>query len=804
MPSGYEICVVAGGTLLANLAPDCEANHIVSAAVGDRTIDIVDSDVSGIPIRHEIGYRLAVRATRAGGNSAWASDGTIVTPATAPDAPISANAVRGATVDTVDVRWVAATEGATPTGYEICVSPVPATGLSSCTAGRIGSAAADVTTYTATRSDFPSGDIRDTIPQLVAVRAVAGVGDAIKSDWRIATPNPLPVRTTPPPPVVTLPSLSIAPSKATFTEGTDANVSFTVTSDTVAPSGGLPVTVTLTANSFVTAISQTATILAGVTTATVNFPIVNDETDETDATVTATITANAAYTIGTATATAMIADDDEVVVLPENRPDDFTITTAQTDIEPGDTVTSNAITVAGLNDDTDTVAASVSVGAISINNAAATTSGMVSNDDTVTVTVTAGACGETVTARVNLGGTTADFVVTTRACRTDATLSTLAFSGVTLSPAFAAGTTERNFTAEVISTVATTTITATATDTTTPATVTITGATNNVVALNPAANTVTITVTAESGMTQTYTVTITRSIPGRPNAFVFDAPSGVIQPGDTVTSNAITVDGLDDDTVMVTASVTDGMISINNGAPTASGMVGNDDTVTVTVTAGACGQLVTARVDLGGTEGDFTVTTRACANDSSLARLEIISSTPPGSVTLDPRFTAGNTGYTAVLSDDPEVQAMSFTIEFDVGDTTSMVRPTVTVSGATNGVVTIADTNRVTIVVRAESGRTTTYTITIGESEIAEAVVESLAPVTTAITAQISSAVSGRIETALSGNVGGVINFGGQSFTGDKQTAMANFLNSNVETDLKNPAHQQRIRHAIKRRRARR
>ena len=112
----------------------------------------------------------------------------------------------------------------------------------------------------------------------------------------------------------TLPALSIAATGAPFTEGTDDNASFTVTSDTQAPSGGLPVSVTLSgADDFVAAAdrTQTGTIAEGATTVMVNFPITNDDVDEADVTATATLAANTAYTITTATATATISDDDE-------------------------------------------------------------------------------------------------------------------------------------------------------------------------------------------------------------------------------------------------------------------------------------------------------------------------------------------------------------------------------------------------------------------------------------------------------------------------------------------------------------
>ena len=98
---------------------------------------------------------------------------------------------------------------------------------------------------------------------------------------------------------------------------------------------------------------------------------------------------------------------------------------------------------------------------------------------------------------------------------TDATLSALALSGVTLSPAFDADT--ETYTASVANSVATTTVTAMATDA--GATVAVTPSTDadavtsgHQVNLGVGPTTITATVTAEDGMTtKTYTVVVTRA-----------------------------------------------------------------------------------------------------------------------------------------------------------------------------------------------------------------------------------------------------------------------------------------------------
>ena len=105
--------------------------------------------------------------------------------------------------------------------------------------------------------------------------------------------------------------------------------------------------------------------------------------------------------------------------------------------------------------------------------------------------------------------------LTEEVASTDATLSALALSGVTLSPAFDADT--ETYTASVANSVATTTVTAMATDA--DATVAVTPSTDadavtsgHQVNLGVGPTTITATVTAEDGMTtKTYTVVVTRA-----------------------------------------------------------------------------------------------------------------------------------------------------------------------------------------------------------------------------------------------------------------------------------------------------
>ena len=107
------------------------------------------------------------------------------------------------------------------------------------------------------------------------------------------------------------PEVTIAAAQDGVTEG--EAVSFTVTA-MPAPAADLVVNVTVTETGATLAdsVPQKVTIAAGKTTATLQVDTVNDETDESDSTVTATVDGGAGYTIGSSnSAVVTVADDDE-------------------------------------------------------------------------------------------------------------------------------------------------------------------------------------------------------------------------------------------------------------------------------------------------------------------------------------------------------------------------------------------------------------------------------------------------------------------------------------------------------------
>ena len=198
---------------------------------------------------------------------------------------------------------------------------------------------------------------------------------------------------------------------------------------------------------------------------------------------------------------------------PDTTPDSFSFT-ARNNVDPATEVTSNAITVRGINT---TVSISVTNGALVVDGAAFS-GNTVSSGQTVAVKVTSSSTfGQRVTATVTIGTRSADFVVTTRAGSGNANLSALYLTygseqSLALSPAFSAATT--SYTAAITGNV-TLTVSATASDSGASFSISPADSDNvasgHQVALTSVGSTaITVSVTAEGGATRDYRITVTR------------------------------------------------------------------------------------------------------------------------------------------------------------------------------------------------------------------------------------------------------------------------------------------------------
>ena len=348
------------------------------------------------------------------------------------------------------------------------------------------------------------------------------------------------------------------------------------------------------------------------------------------------------------------------------------------------------------------------------------------------------------------GETTQTYTVTiTRTASADATLSALSLSGVTLTPAFASGTTE--YTASVADTVTETTVTAAAAR----------GAgyevkLNGVVdqdGIVPLAvgvgNVIAVEVTAEDGeTTKTYTVTVTRA--GSADASLSSLSlTGVtlipaFAPG-TTTYTASVGHAVTETTVMATAAAGAGYEVKLNGVVDLDGIVplavGDGNVIAVVVMAqdGETTQTYTVRVN------------RAGSGDASLSALSL------SGVTLTPVFAAGTTAYTASVANSVTETTVMATAATGAGYEVKL-----------NGVVdqdgivplAVGDRNVIVVVVTAEDGETTQrYTVTVTRAGSADAGLSALslsgvtltpafASGTTAYTASVGNSVTETTVTA--------------------------------------------------------
>ncbi|MBX3010841.1 MAG: cadherin-like beta sandwich domain-containing protein [Caldilineaceae bacterium] len=343
-----------------------------------------------------------------------------------------------------------------------------------------------------------------------------------------------------------------------------------------------------------------------------------------------------------------------------------------------------------------------------------------------------------VTVTAQDGSTIETYTVTvTRAPSDDATLSDLAIYPGTLSPAFDSGTS--SYTAVVTNVVTSVAITPTVNEPNATAVVTVTLAGGGEVActgdpldcpLEVGANIIVVTVTAEDGTVQSYTVTVTRepsddatlsalAVYPAELSPVFD--SGTISYTATVTnvvtSMAITPTVNEPNaTAVVTVTLAGGSSVTCTGNPLDCPLEVGENVIVVTVTA-----------EDGTTIATYTVTvTREPSDDATLSTLAIY----PG--TLSPVFDSGTLGYTATVTN--VVTSIAITPTVNEPNATAVV--TVTLAGGSSVACTgnpldcplEVGENVIVVTVTAEDGTTiATYTITLTREPSADATLSALA-----------------------------------------------------------------------------
>ena len=352
------------------------------------------------------------------------------------------------------------------------------------------------------------------------------------------------------------------------------------------------------------------------------------------------------------------------------------------------------------------------------------------------------------------GETMQTYTVTiTRTASADATLSALSLSGVTLTPAFASGTTE--YTASVGHAVTETTVTATASDANASVVVTPEdvddGASGNQVALAVGETTISVGVTAEDGeTTRTYTATVTRAGSADATLSALSLSGVTLTPAfasGTTAYTASAANSVTETTVTPTAAAGATYEVKLNGVVDQDGVValavgtGNVITVVVTAQDGMATQTYTVTV------------TRAGSSDASLSALSL------SGVTLSPAFASGMTAYTASVANS--VTETTVTATSSDANASVEVTPEDADDGTSGDQVALAvGVTTITVEVTAEDGETTqAYTVTVTRAGSADATLSALslsgvtltpafAPGTTVYTASVGHAVTETTVTA--------------------------------------------------------
>jgi hypothetical protein len=294
----------------------------------------------------------------------------------------------------------------------------------------------------------------------------------------------------------------------------------------------------------------------------------------------------------------------------------------------------------------------------------------------------------------------------TPAASSDATLSSLAISEGTLSPAFAPGTT--GYTANVANNIPSVNITPTVNQADAAVTINgsaVTSGTAFPMALNVGANTITILVTAQDNITtKTYTITITRA--AATDASITPSAANFDKYPDAAGYSDVTVTKSDGDYTL--SSIKNGATALTETNYT---IVGN----TVTIKKEYLATLATGSADLtfdysGGTDPVLTVTiidsTPAVSSDATLSNLTISSGT------LSPAFAFDTTSYTAGVAHS--IASVNIIPTVNQADAAVTVNGSTVASAFTSSVELNVGTNTITVQVMAEDNTTSkTYTITI-------------------------------------------------------------------------------------------
>ena len=287
-------------------------------------------------------------------------------------------------------------------------------------------------------------------------------------------------------------------------------------------------------------------------------------------------------------------------------------------------------------------------------------------------------------------------------------LSSLTLSQGTLAPFFSSGA--FTYTAAVDNSISSIDVTPTAFDgagITVDGAVVSSGATCSV-PLAVGDNVITVGASTSDGLSDTYTVTVTRS--GASSDATLNGltlSGGALSPdfasGNTSYTAAV-ANGVSSITVTPTANNANATITVNGQAVTSGSA---SQAISLSVGANTVSVVVTAQDGL--TTQTYTVTVTR-AEDATLSSLTISSGT------LAPAFAPGTTGYTDSVSNT--MHSVTVTPTADTSGETITVNGTAVVSGAASQAIGLnVGANTITVVVTAPDGLTTqAYTVTVTRS----------------------------------------------------------------------------------------
>ena len=215
-------------------------------------------------------------------------------------------------------------------------------------------------------------------------------------------------------------------------------------------------------------------------------------------------------------------------------------------------------------------------------------------------------------------------------------------------------------------------------------------------------NPIAITVTAEDGTPKVYYVNITREL--KNNANLSD-----------LTADDVTVPGFDPETLVYDlGEVASDKTSIKIGAALADTDARVTGTGTFDVAVGANEYKVTVTAQDTTTKKEYTIKVYKPNNDSSLTSIEVQADTTG---TLSPAFDPATTEYT--YTSDPDEDEVTIVVTPADGADAVIV-------GHPDGKVNPADNEDVEVIVTAEDGSITTYTIHVERGLSSDAYLENL------------------------------------------------------------------------------